>query len=124
MAQFGRGTPVLPRILPGPVGSGTTFDTLTDSFGSLDTGKWPANYGTTSVTGGRARVEVSTGFSPFQSAQIYTLTSSYVLLRIDTWPAASTATTAYAEVLISSDQVPSGTQLSLKADVVTGLISA
>lgn len=124
MAQLGRGTPVLPRILRGPVGSGTRFETLTDDFTSFDAAKWPANYGTTSATGGRARVEVSTGFSAFQSATIYTLTNSYVLLRIDTWPAASTATTAFVELLIGSESVPSGTQLSLKADVVTGNLTA
>src|SRR6187549_735471 len=123
MAKLGRGTPVLPRILRGPVGTGTKFETLTDAFPSLDTNKWQ-NYGTTSVTGGRARIEVGTGFSAFQSYQIYTLTDSYVLVRIDTWPAASTATTAYVELLVGSDQVPSGTQLSLKADVVTGNLTA
>lgn len=124
MAQLGRGRPLKPILTRGSVAPALLFETLTDDFASLDTNKWPGNYGTTSVTGGRARVEVGTGFSAFQSASIYSLLGSYVLLRIDTWPAASTATSAYVELVVGSDQNLTGTALNFKADVVTGQLTA
>ncbi len=125
MAQLGRGRPLKPWLTRGSVAPGLLFETLTDNFtdGVIDTAKW-ANYGTTSETGGRARVEVSTGFSAFQSYPIYNLVGSYVLLRIDTWPAASTATSCNVELVVGSDQVATGTGLNFKADVVTGQLTA
>lgn len=124
MARLGRGRPLKPAVIRGSVAPGLLLSTLTDDFTSLDTGKWPDNTGTTSVTGGKARVAVQSTVSAFRSANIYTLVGAVALVRIDTWPAASTATTAYGELAIVSDSVPSTTFLSLKADVVTGLISA
>lgn len=126
MAQLGRGRPIKPFLSRGPVAPGLLFDVLTDDFadGSIDTLKWPGNYGTTSEIGGRARVEVGTGFSAFQSAAYYNLQGSYVLLQITAWPVASTATTATVELIVDSDQTPAGTRLVLAADVVTGQLTA
>lgn len=126
MRQLGRGRRLKPILTRGSVAPGTLFETLFDDFadGSIDTAKWPGNYGTTSETGGRARVTVDTGFSGFQSFPNYTIAGSYVLLRVDTWPAPSTATTATVELIIGSDQVASGTRLVLAADVVTGQLTA
>jgi hypothetical protein len=124
VAQFGRSQPIRPAFTHGPVAPGTLFESLTDNFTALDTAKWPGNFGTTSVVAGRARVGVDTGFSGFQSGQLYTIIGSYALVRITTWPAASTATTAAGELIIKSDQVASGTQLDFKADVVTGQLTA
>lgn len=126
MPQLGRAQPLKPVILRGSSTTGLLFQTLTDDFsgGVVDTAKWPSNYGTTSVVGQRARVQVDTGFNGFQSGQIYSIIGSYALMRVVTWPAASTATTAAVELIINTDQVATGTQLDFKADVVTGQLTA
>lgn len=127
MAQLGRSQPLKPVLLRGSSTTGLLFETLTDDFatGLVDPAKWPDSFNNYSVVGQRARVEVSSaGWSGFVSGTRYSIIGSYALFRVTAWPAASTATTAYAELILNTDQVATGTQLSFKADVVTGQLTA
>lgn len=125
MARLGRSIPIGARIVRGAVAPGLLVGALLDDFddNAIDPSRWPGNFGVTAESGGRARVECSTGLSAFQSAKIYGLPGSAAVVQVYS-PAASGATTAFGEIVIASDQQPAGTQLSLRADAATGQLTA
>jgi hypothetical protein len=91
-------------------------DFATDQLASL----WPNTYGTVTVTGGRAAVECSTGYSGLHSAATYTPAGSSVHARL-TPPLASTAATAYVEMKIA--HTVAGTEIVTSIDAATGLVT-
>lgn len=96
------------------------LSTLTDNFddNSIDVVKWPGNYGTTTETGGRARLTCDTSFNAYVSAATYTFDSFY--LRAYPAAAAGAASTAYLSVFLASTGQPAGTNVGYSIDAVTG----
>jgi hypothetical protein len=103
--------------------STAAFADLTDAFddNSVDTTKWPDNYGTPAPTetGGRARVPCTDGFAAFASAPIYRLQGSHAGVRVYP-PDGTDDSEAYAQLLILSDVV--GTQILFEVDAATNLL--
>lgn len=98
------------------------LETLVDDFddGTINGTLWPANYGTCSETGGRARVVCDPDYGAFASAAAYTLAGSHAFVRIYP-PAAGGATEeAYAALLLLSGVA--GTELAVRIDAVAGTL--
>ncbi len=98
---------------------------LTDTFddGVIDTIKWPGAAGNVSETGGRARVEVGSGFARFTSDAIYTLTGSAFC--VTAWMSAAdpSASQAWTQLLVRGSvdggiQVDIGFERDAVADVL------
>ncbi|MFY1686493.1 hypothetical protein [Plantactinospora sp. WMMB782] len=99
------------------------IDTLTDDFEatSVDTVKWPGNYGGISQTGGRGRVDCAVAYwSGWKSAAAYTLTGSVCGGRF--WPPASAGatTTAYMSIFVTT--TTAGTDAGFNIDVQSGFM--
>ncbi len=78
------------------------FETLTDGFASLDTNKWPSNYGGTAVSGGQAVVDCDVlQFSGFRSLSGYHLGESHVGGQFNP-PAINGGTSAYMSIVATS----------------------
>lgn len=97
---------------------------LVDDFNdnTIDTLLWPNSFGTISETGGRARVEVNTGFNAYSSAKAYKLQNSQVTFQ--PFPPGSmpeTGTTeAWMQALVKSNV--SGTDLGFEVQITTGTL--
>lgn len=81
------------------------LDQLGDTFtgSTLNPVLWSGSYGTVSQTAGRARVGCAAGaYSGVKSAQIWTLQDSSFTIQMPTVPAASTATSCYAQAMVLS----------------------
>lgn len=126
MGQSGRSMPLRPTLIRGSVAPGVGIQTLQDDFNDniVDAAKWPGNYGTYFETGGFAVVECSTGFSGYQSAKIYSLVESEVVVQVYSPVQGGATSQAWAEVDVLSDQQPAGTLLSIQLDAVNSTIWA
>lgn len=96
---------------------------LVDDFNDnvRDTALWPNSFGTISETGGRARVEINTGYNAYSSAKAYKLQGSQVTLQV--FPpnagAAEVGTTeAWAQVLVKSNV--DGTDMGFEVQLTSG----
>jgi hypothetical protein len=91
-------------IFVAPAAPPTPLHSLSDDFndGSIDTTKWPANYGGIAEAGGRAQIDCDVlQFSGLKSGSIYTLDESYFFCQA--FPAAgNTATIAYFSMLVTT----------------------
>lgn len=126
MARVGRALPVRPVVSRGPVAPALAVSTLQDNFddNSINTTLWPGNYGSVFETSQLAVVECATGYSGFQSARIYGLVESEVIVQVYPPAAGGATTAANAEVVIGSDQQPAGTTITIQADALTGVVWA
>ncbi len=92
--------------VPSPTVSatGAPIGTLVDDFddNSIDTARWPANYGGVAETGGQFVIDCDTGqWSGLRSGAAYTLAGSQMSVRA--YPAAAnTASVAYLSVLVTT----------------------
>lgn len=106
-------------------GSGTVSSpmaALVDDFDddSIDTTKWPANYGSVAETGGRARVDCDTGqWSAYKSGSVYHLAGSHALARIYP-PSGGASDGAYCSLLVTSSTA--GTDAGFLIDSGAGVI--
>lgn len=95
---------------------------LVDDFNdnTIDTALWPNSFGTISETGGRARVEVNTGFNAYSSAKAYKLQNSQITFQPfppGSMPEAGT-TEAWMQALIKSNV--NGTDLGFEVQITSG----
>jgi len=101
------------------------ISTLTDNFDDnvVNTAIWDGNYGTTSETGGRARVATSTTYSGFESVPQYSLDSSGVFVQF--FPAAlnGATTEAYAGFFLLTPSQAPGTDIGISVDRISGTIN-
>jgi hypothetical protein len=102
--------------------AGTAMSTLTDNFddNSRDTSKWSGTYGTVAETGAVAHITCDTGFNAYQSGSTYKFDSFYCKL---TPPALASATVScYAQAIVQSPSVASGTDAGFYIDVFANQI--
>jgi hypothetical protein len=108
----------MPAVTVGGASITTLFDDFADN--TINTTKWPANYGTVAETGGRARVDCDTGqWSAYKSGSIYTLTGSQVSARIYP-PSGDPGDGAYCSLLVTS--ATAGTDAGFLVDAGAGVI--
>lgn len=98
-----------------PLVSTLVDDFSTDQRATL----WPGSYGTSSVSGGSARLVCDTGYNAIRSAQAYTPAGSAVYAKM-TPPAASTAAEAYVEMKVES--ATAGTEITANIDAALGRV--
>lgn len=102
--------------------AGSAMSTLTDNFddNSINGTLWAGNYGTVAETGAVAHIACSTGFSAYQSASVWKFDSFFCKL---TPPALASATVScYAQALVQSPSVASGTDVGFYIDVFANQI--
>lgn len=95
---------------------------LVDDFNdnTIDTALWPNSFGTISEVGGRARVEINTGFNAYSSAKAYKLQNSQITFQPfppGSMPEAGT-TEAWMQALIKSNV--NGTDLGFEVQITSG----
>lgn len=103
--------------------TGGPLSALVDDFDddSIDTARWPNNYGGVAESGGRFVIDCDSGqWSGLKSAAAYTLDGSFVLLRAYP-PAANTATVSYLSVLVTT--TVAGTDAGFNIDTASGGIA-
>lgn len=100
-------------------------ENLVDDFNDniIDTALWPNSFGTISETGGRARVQVDTGYNAYSSAKAYQLADSFLRMQIfaPTLPEVG-VTEAWAQALVKSNV--DGTDLGFQIDYPTNSLYA
>jgi hypothetical protein len=96
---------------------------LVDNFddNTIDTVKWPGNYGTVSETGGRARISCDTSYNAYVSAATYSFDS--MLCRAYPAAAAGASSNAYLSILVYSTGQAAGTDIGFTIDTVPGTLS-
>lgn len=95
---------------------------LVDDFddGTVDTALWPNSFGTISEVGGRARIQIDTGFNAFSSAKAYKLQNSQITFQPfppGSMPEAGT-TEAWMQAIIKSNV--NGTDLGFEVQITSG----
>lgn len=100
--------------------SGTASPTLIDDFNDnvIDPVRWPGSFGARAEVGGRARVDCTTAFGGYGSAQIYTMTEATVQARMYPAAAGGTAGEAWAQLAVKS--TTGGTDLLMEVNAATG----
>ncbi|QNJ57619.1 hypothetical protein SEA_KEANU_13 [Streptomyces phage Keanu] len=93
---------------------------LKDDFNdnTIDTAKWPNNFGTVSETGGAARIEINTGYNAYSSAKAYILQNSQLIVKVTPTVVNDGATEAWFQVLIKSST--EGTDLGFEITISNG----
>jgi len=95
---------------------------LQDNFddNTVNTAIWAGNFGTVSETGGRARVQVSTGTSGFNTAALHTLANTHA--RVQVFPPApgGGAVEAYGRLLITTTTM--GTDALIQVNAVANTV--
>lgn len=108
-----------------PVVDTSLFEYFFDDFddNSINTAKWPNNYGppTPTEVGGRARIPCGTDYAAFESAYTHKISGSSVYARIYA-PAKSTGTDVYVAMSLQNQVAPEGTNISISINVGTGTI--
>lgn len=93
---------------------------LKDDFNdnTIDTAKWPNNFGTVSETGGAARIEINTGYNAYSSAKAYILTGSQFIAKVTPTVTNDGASEAWFQILIKSSTA--GTDLGFEITISNG----
>lgn len=93
---------------------------LVDDFNdnTVNTTKWPNSFGTYSETGGRARVQVNTGYNAYSSAKAYKFQNSRFVLQAFPPTMNDGASEAWAQVLLKSNVA--GTDLGFELTISNG----
>lgn len=120
MARLGRTIPQrlvtvgAPPVVPAPV------STLVDTFsGTL--GLWSASFGSPSIVAGRGRIPNTTGFTGLRTPFQYTLQGSSVSAQV--YLPVATGATSQSNVSLMVGTTTVGTQLRIKGDAFTGLLT-
>ena len=98
------------------------ISSLQDNFDDnvVNTAIWAANFGTVSETGGRARVQCSTGTSAYNTGASHTLAGGYARVQVFPPAAAGGAVEAYGRLLLTS--TTPGTDALIQVNSVTNVI--
>lgn len=93
---------------------------LKDDFddNTVDTAKWPNNFGTVAETGGNARITIDTAYNAYSSAKAYILTGSQFIAKVTPTVTNDGASEAWFQILIKSST--EGTDLGFEITVANG----